>query len=1181
MNPNEPIKESEFIFRRLGESFPQFLDDLGAAVPLWLVVPTVLLVLARLGYARYYRRTRGPSKPDARQFWLGWAAILSTALLAGWFLIAFYKADTATTKTGATTLTALAESNAALWYTFVGVVFGLGAVFVVLMYVRDARSVRWYWAVLLAALRISVYAILGFVFLLPARQTWERSTKESRVIILLDISASMTRRSDDIATAKRRKTRMEYLIEYLTDKDVNLIRDLVRANPVYVYTFGTRLDEAPRVMKRDPEGTAPVWGPAEWQALAEYDFRPFLREGLSAEDLQALENTTQPVEWSGPQLKAAARPDGQPSDDSRRDEPRRGPEDWAEWASRWIAHRAEWAARKAKAEAERRDFNEKLVKGISEAGNQILADNLERLERRIAVAQSIASGTNVPDSVTAALNRESPNMVQGVIVLSDMRSNLGSDSSYRELRETAMKAKIPVFTVVVGEDRQATSIVITDVQSADDMPPDEGGKVLVEADGYNLAGRSVPVYLDVWLPGKDPATSPPDYTFEDSRADKTRGSKTPYLIEFGPGDPPHGSVEFVIEPGRLAADPDPRARALVTESTDAAFKKPVLKSGRWNVRARIPRDENEAFRGEFHMRERKDGFEVIQKKLRVLAVAGAPTREFQFLRTFLSREVQENRATLTVLVQNEAGLSGTLTPNATEQVLRRFPTRLDITDRPTTPEEKPYNLNEYDVIVAFDPDWSEITQQQAEDIRTWVTRQGGGLILVADRINTVQLARVERPRPGEEPRGESQRLLPILEVLPVEPDDYIVVRLRSIPRTPRRLYLRPMPGSDLLKIDDPPEPAGPDDGKKAAVDPIAGWERFFTDRPSYVRHPDEKVELYPRRGFFSCYPVKDVKAGAHVLAEFADIDERGAGRNLPWLVVSNPSAAFRTCFLGSGEVYRLYAYDKNYYERFWAKLLKYMAGKRSSKAASRGRVIVSKEVISGSPIRVQVQLLDPGSKPYKDGEIDPKFSIVRTAADGSKTTQGPFPLTATGVDGYFKGTVVADAKLFPPDDSEYQVVVEVPDGPAPPLTGKFQITRSDLEMDVTKPDLTAWLALASDFDDAFQTRLPDRVKNTLAARLPRENGMPKLAFKLSERDLVGLIPECFRTEERRFDIRGPVNDLWDKGVDLPQRKDDGNFWERNVPEAWSGKTLPVSWVLLVVVSLLSLEWLTRKLLRLA
>ena len=54
-----------------------------------------------------------------------------------------------------------------------------------------------------------------------------------------------------------------------------------------------------------------------------------------------------------------------------------------------------------------------------------------------------------------------------------------------------------------------------------------------------------------------------------------------------------------------------------------------------------------------------------------------------------------------------------------ERLLTRFPTRLD-TDRQAdaTPEDKYYNLNEYDLIVAFDPDWSELSEEQVKNLQT-------------------------------------------------------------------------------------------------------------------------------------------------------------------------------------------------------------------------------------------------------------------------------------------------------------------------------------------------------------------------------------------------------------------------------------------------------------------------------
>ena len=73
---------------------------------------------------------------------------------------------------------------------------------------------------------------------------------------------------------------------------------------------------------------------------------------------------------------------------------------WADWAAAWFSHRDD----------------DPLVNGMSAEDTAVLRENLKKLDRRIDVARTIALGTNVPDSVTAAVNRESPNMVQGVIV---------------------------------------------------------------------------------------------------------------------------------------------------------------------------------------------------------------------------------------------------------------------------------------------------------------------------------------------------------------------------------------------------------------------------------------------------------------------------------------------------------------------------------------------------------------------------------------------------------------------------------------------------------------------------------------------------------------------------------------------------------------------------------------------
>ena len=74
MNTTESTKETEFVFRRLGESFVQFVTDFWQAIPLWLFILACVAVVAKIGYDRYARRTRGPGRPDATQHRLWWAS---------------------------------------------------------------------------------------------------------------------------------------------------------------------------------------------------------------------------------------------------------------------------------------------------------------------------------------------------------------------------------------------------------------------------------------------------------------------------------------------------------------------------------------------------------------------------------------------------------------------------------------------------------------------------------------------------------------------------------------------------------------------------------------------------------------------------------------------------------------------------------------------------------------------------------------------------------------------------------------------------------------------------------------------------------------------------------------------------------------------------------------------------
>lgn len=1063
MNDNGVTHESEFILRRLGEAFPlnpgtladSLLRRLGSVTGVDLVslsgvvqVALILLfILAGLGIVAWFYRTDSRLTPR-------WAFPLVVLRLLGLLLIGI-AIGFPQMRTEAVTLhlfgsqVEISPIEHAAWLFFVSGVLLSGLCFVVGGYLRDTQTIRWFWAVPLAGLRACVYVLLAGAFLLPAVQTWEKTEKRSRVLVLLDISPSVVNTSDDLSRdpSIQPKTRIEKLLQYLTDEKVAFLQRVLDKNPVMVYRFGTRLDDESQSLATEQ----PLWTQGEWQSWVKYDFKPWILNGLSPTAREAVQASSY---WKS----------GQP-----------GTADWA----------IEWA---------KLPEEEAVPRGLEPADLAVLKANRSRIEKRVDVARSIVLGTNVADSVIAAINREAANMVQGIILFTDGRSNLGGSASLNELEERAAREKIPLFTVALGQPRENIGIQITDLQVPDRAGPDEQFKVIVEADGIGLSAQEVEVQLDLFLPSRDPKKDAADHTV------------TQKLV-FQPGEPPHGQVEFIIDP---EAVPE-----LLSEASKKIGKTRQLKQGEWHLVARIARDRRELFPEPFHASPPR-ALQVIDKPIRVLLFAGGPSREYLTLLPLLVREVDAKRAELSVCLQTEGGREGTAVQSVPpERLLNKFPTRLDTTNKATDrPDDKYYNLNEYDLIVAFDPDWSELSEDQIKNLQSWVDNLGGGFVFVAGPIHSFQLARA----------AEDGRLKPLLDILPVLPDDIILLKTRPVPRTPRRLLLKPNPDFDVLKLTD-----------AATDDPTAGWESYFTGRDKLPAGADLRSLIAPKEGIFSYYPVKLTKPGSITLAEFLDVNDRGDPDPKPWLVTTQPVRG-RTAFMGSGEIYRLRAEDPEYYERFWIKLARYISANRDVKA-SRGRVLMGKEFISGSPVRVQARLLNPSGRPYGETELDPKFKIVAFNSVGEPLNKqfGPYQLkakkSASGFDGYYTGQVLADPRQLPPGDFRYQVVVDVPDSPGDTISSEFIIRKSDPELDETRPDFAFLEELASPV-----SLVESRIKNadTVAALRGTlsDSDKAKLAFRLSEPERLGLIPECLETRFQNSRSRGPVDDLWDKPLPL-------------------------------------------------
>lgn len=1053
-------------------------------------------------------------------------------------------------------------------FVFVLGVLLLSVIVLVASVFRSGGFVGWLKVGPLALLRTLTFATLAFCFLLPAMQPWETTEKRSKVVILLDVSPSMVRHSDEISRDPnaKLKTRADKVLDFLTSADGEFVAKLLEKNPVTVYRFGANLDADPDVIARGPadKPAANNWNRDEWDSFVAYDYKAWVTR-YTAADGKGFSDQAKAALLKAPAWSAGTGDAQWVLDWAKADEVNSGAEEFAEKPT------------DSPADAGRKAADRKLLTAVR-----------EKAAKRVDVARIIAQGSAVPDSVTAAINREQANMTQAVIVFSDGRSNMSSDQAVAETARRAKEANIPVYTVSVGTAREVVSLIISDLQAPDRTQPDEPTQVTVAVDGVGFKQNDqVEATLELFLPGRDPKKDTADYEMKQT-------------VTFGPGETPHGETTFVLDAEEFAK------KAAVTLIDEISPPKPgrkwQLKKGQWKVRAKVPTDPREIFREPNHLSPVRT-MEVIDKPLRVLLAASAPSREYQILRQLLVREVEQKRAELSIFMQNDGGTKGTIVQDVPPgRLLLKFPDEFDVSkdtsvgaggdpgsDAETQRQRAKYNnLNEYDLIICFDPNWNErddanafrIPNNAFTKLKTWSQDYGGGLIYVAGPFYTASLVRANE---------EGGRLRPLLDMLPVEPDDIVasddpLIRINGR-TTPRRLKFNPPKDSDLLRLDDlTPQ-------RDEAAKAVAGWELFFTGRDA----PPKKTEsdyLTPTRGFFTYYPVKKVKPLAASLAEFLNVDEQQREVPRPFYAVG-PSGAGRTAWIGSGEIFRLRAVPDvgiSFYDKFWLQLGRYTSAKRTSGAKARGDVLMSKEVVAGTPIRVRARLLQSSGEPYPETDLDqPKLTIEKLDQNGEvKERFGPFDVLKPSklgakFEGYYQGVVMPDPAKMVPGEFRYRVSVTKADLPDP-ITGEFVLKSANPELDNTKPDLQALRDLASPVKAALDAE-PDPAKRRDVAKDlgvsddDLKTGRAKLAFALDDPAKVRLIPSLIRSRSESPQNRGVVDPLWDDSYD--PAADPTTDWLRTELAAFqlsaSSKLVFRLWlpVTLVVLLTLALTWVLR------
>jgi hypothetical protein len=1024
-----------------------------------------------------------------------------------------------------------------MWIVLLAFVLAAALFYVVWMYVKDSRGVGPWWASLLGFLRLTVYAILALVFLLPANQSYVKTRSEGKVVVAWDVSGSLHTSDElpDPSANTKRTTRMEYVMEFLKndsiikDDKITFLPALEKKNPVTAYRIGANLDEEYLHF-----AGGRVWTRQE-------------REKPRRDEDGVI-----------------ILPPVKPLDD--------------DYLTAWL------------------NPNQKVPEGAG-----LSKEEQERLGRLGAlnaklVKEGFTRNTNLGDTLLAIINKELNNRVQGIVLFTDGRNTVGSPNAFSELAQRAKSANIPIFVVGVGEDRQKVKIEIVDLRLPPQIQPEDKFRTVAEITGEGLAAQKLDITLeithvrttraktkdkntgkeiveekeeplDIELVEKEDPDNPKATRAKISLGKKLtlkpEAGKEPY---FDKATPPRVEVEWQLDAAALA-----KAAGIESLDKDArtAGKKweiePTRDDSEHKYQVLVPVDKREGLKEKLHKSE-KLGMKVLKKPLRVLLFASAANRDYQFVRSLLVREMEKKRLEMAIHLQLPPGETkyreGRVQDVPPERMLTYFPD--------TYGKKKDlYDLSSYDVIVCFDPDWNRMGVDQLGMIKRWAEK-GGGLVVVPGYINTVELIRPREPE-------DADHFKPILDLLPVVLADRRELTERKTDDPFALDFEGATPEMEFLKLD---EEMLQDEGKFKE-----DWQAFFFGSGT------DKSDR-PQRGFYSFYPVEKAKTGSVIVARYTDPAVKLKDNTLHPFIVISPESLPRVIWIGSAETWRLREYREAYHERFWTKLLQFAANKSKGTVAKAIRLEMGKNFVQNRYVEVEAKIDGPDGNPL-DRNVRPQITLVMPPGVSEKEIKQPILMSPRpgARDGWFSGRFQVRSP------GEYELTLRVPKQPGQESedteTARFTVKEANPELDNTRPDFDRMYRLASEADEVF-LRMNESDRAELKRRLQRpkereaaggtgvggENpdkveireDKPRLYFDLKN---AGLIPSCMESKVDEQESRGPHQDLWDGGITIYE------YPPPSDPSKPPRQPVKISHVLLIVVGLLSLEWLIRKLLRLA
>ncbi len=592
--------------------------------------------------------------------------------------------------------------------------------------------------------------------------------------------------------------------------------------------------------------------------------------------------------------------------------------------------------------------------------------------------EPIGLETRLGDALVESIRQRAGEPLSGLVVFSDGSQNAGVVP--QSAIAMAQEAGIPIHSVGLGAVERPANVSVYRIDAISRAYPGDPFTVsgVIQSRGAGLAGRSVTVELLQRDGGQDAPGSVP-------------GAGTPIGSE------------------RISLGADGEAVSVRFEVTPAETGLRTM-----CLRVRPPADDGNA----------KDDFletevDVVDRKDRVLLLAGGPTREYQFVRTLLFRDPS---MTLDVYLQTaQPGLS-----QEADRILDDFP---------GTREE----LFAYDCVVAFDPNWRALGDSQIDLLESWVAEQGGGLVVIAGPVYT-----------GEPVGGWVQD-----------------------PRTQKIRDLYPVEFSQHLAVWDVET--------ETAAEP---WPLDFTREGLEAEFlwlgetASASQQIWAEfKGVFSHQPLRGPKPAATVYAHFSD-PRTAQANDRPIFLAAQFYGAGRVFYIGSGEFWRLRALDPGHFERLYTRLVRHVSQGRLLRQSSRGMLLVGQDRYSiGSTVELRAQVTDVRFAPLEA----PSVELEAYLPDGSVRTVPLQPDPARA--GAFQGTLTVL------NEGTHRLELPIPDSDER-IVRRIRVQMPDLERESPEQNVTLLRRLAEETGGTYHADLakavdpaePESIVNQLADR---------------------------------------------------------------------------------------------------